>query len=349
MAASPASRAGSNDEESRPKPRASLRAIAELAGVSAMTVSKALRNLPKVSRQTRARVVRIAAKIGYRPDPEVAKLMVHLRRGSRALFQSLICAITDRPAEVAHPYNNELVAGAQRQAANRGYGFSLLRFDADPVRRRQLRRVVWARGAQGVLLLPLREPFDLVDLLPWADLSAIAVTLSILGPAVHRAIPNHFVNTLTLCRQLAQRGYRRVGLGVDADQELRVNHAFSAAVIRHNLQGNSVAVPPFIYGRLDPAMLRAWFRVERPDAIIATDDSFCEQYARLLRLAIPGPVGFASTNTHAGSPISGIDELPQEVGAAALDLLAGMIQHGEKGVPRHAATTELHGIWHEGA
>src|SRR4051812_38762740 len=302
MAASPASRAGSNDEESRPKPRASLRAIAELAGVSAMTVSKALRNLPKVSRQTRARVVRIAAKIGYRPDPEVAKLMVHLRRGSRALFQSLICAITDRPAEVAHPYNNELVAGAQRQAANRGYGFSLLRFDADPVRRRQLRRVVWARGAQGVLLLPLREPFDLADLLPWGDLSAIAVTLSILGPSVHRAIPNHFANTLTLCRPLAERGYRRVGLVIDADQELRVNHAFSAAVIRHNLQGNSVAVPPFIYGRLDPAMLRAWYRRGRAGAVIATAGSFFPQDARPLPPAPPRPGGVVGPKTPTGPP-----------------------------------------------
>jgi DNA-binding LacI/PurR family transcriptional regulator len=332
----------------RPAPPVSIRTIAELAGVSAMTVSKALRRLPKVSARTRARITRIAAKIGYKPDPEMAKLMHHLRRRSQTAFQSLICAITDRPAKQAHPYQGELIAGAERRAQDRGYGFTLMSFDENGAHRRQLRRIIWARGVQGVLLLPLREPADLTDLLPWTDLSAVAVTLSLVGPAVHRAIPNHFANTLQICRRLSERGYRRAGLVIDAGQELRVDHAFTAAVIRHNLEGHRVSVAPFVYERLDPAALLKWFRRESPDAIIATDDNFCREYARILGLAIPGPVGFVSTNTFASSRIAGIDELPQEVGATAVDLLAGMIQHGERGLPRHPATTELHGAWVNG-
>src|SRR5213082_673074 len=100
--------------------RASLRTIAQVAGVSAMTVSKALRNLPKVSRRTRARVLRAAAQVGYKPDPEIAKLMHHLRRRTVASYQGLICAITDRPSDMAHPYHGGLIAGAERQARNRG-------------------------------------------------------------------------------------------------------------------------------------------------------------------------------------------------------------------------------------
>jgi len=313
-----------------------------------MTVSKALRNLPKVSRQTRARIVRVAAKIGYKPDPEVTKLMHHLRRRSQPSFQGLICAITDRPVDMAHPYVSGLAAGSERQAKELGYGFNLIHFEEDLVHRRQLRRIIWARGTRGVLLLPLREPFDLTDLLPWSDLSVVAVTLSILAPVVHRAIPNHFANTLKICHKLTELGYHRVGLVIDADQEKRVNHAFSAAVIRHNLDGHRVSVPPFIYDRLQPAALQAWFRKEKPDAIIATNDAFCLEYARILRLPIPGPVGFVSTNTNSSSKISGIDELPREVGATAVNLLAGMIQHGERGLPRRPTTTELHGVWFEG-
>ncbi len=331
------------------KPRASIRTIAELVGVSAMTVSKALRNLPKVSARTRARVRAAAAKVGYRPDPEVAKLMHHLRRRTHGTFHSLICALTDRPAEMAHPYHRRLVAGAQRQAQNRGYGFTVVTFDSAAAQRRQLQRMVWARGVQGVLLLPMREPVGLSDLLPWSDYATVGVTLSLLDPAVHRAIPNHFANTLRLCQRLSELGYRRIGLVIDADQELRVNHAFSAAVIRHNLAGREVAVPPFIYQRLVPAELVAWYRRERPDAIVATDEAFCRDYARILRLPIPGRVGFVSTNTSSRSTIAGIDELPEEVGATAVDLLAGMIQHGEKGLPGHPTTAELHGVWLDGA
>ncbi len=325
-----------------------MREIAQVAGVSAMTVSKALRNLPKVSARTRDRVVKVAAKLGYRPDPEGARLMNHLRNRSKPSFQGLICAITDRPVGMTHPYVDGLVAGVERQARNRGYGFSLIHFEEDLAHRRQLRRIIWARGVQGVLLLPLREPFDLSDLLPWSDLAVVAVTLSTLAPVVHRAIPNHFANTLRLCRKLTELGYRRAGLVIDAVQEMRVNHAFSAAVIRHNLEGRRVSVPPFIYDRLQPAALQAWYRREKPDAIITTDNAFSRECARILGLPIPGPVGFVSTNTDASSAISGIDELPREVGATAVDLLAGMIQHGEKGLPGHPATTELQGAWFEG-
>jgi DNA-binding LacI/PurR family transcriptional regulator len=328
--------------------RVSIRTIATAAGVSAMTVSKALRNVSKVSVRTRGRILRIAARLGYKPDPEVAKLMIHLRRRSHSTFQGLICAITDRPADMAHPYFDGVVAGVERQVKNRGYGFSLLQFAGNTEQRRQLRRVIWARGVQGVLLLPLREPSDLTDLLPWADLSAVGATLTLLSPAVHRVIPNHFANTLQLCRKLGAYGYRRLGLVIDADQEVRVNHAFSAAVIRHNLEGRRVSVPPFIYGRLEPAALRTWYRREQPDAIIATSDSFGHEYARILRLEIPGPVAVVSTNTNAASAIAGIDERPHEVGAAAVNLLAGMIQHGERGLPAHPTTTQLHGSWLDG-
>jgi DNA-binding LacI/PurR family transcriptional regulator len=329
-------------------PRVSIRTIARLANVSAMTVSKALRNLPKVSRQTRARVLRVAARIGYKPDPEVAKLMNHLRKRTRLSFQGLICALSDRPVDRAHPYHSGLVAGAERQAQSRGYGFNLIHFEEDIGHRRQLRRIIWARGVQGILLLPLRAPVDLSELLPWDDLSVVGVTLSILAPAVHRAIPNHFANTLKICRKLEERGYRRAGLVIDAGQEKRVNHAFSAAVVRHNLAGRRVSVSPFIFEQLRPTDLRAWFRREKPDAIITTNDTFSQECAHILGLPIPGPVGFVSTNTNAGSPISGIDELPHEVGAAAVDLLAGMIQHGEKGAPRNPTTTELNGVWLDG-
>lgn len=330
------------------KKHVSIRDVAEAAGVSAMTVSKALRNLPKVSARTRTRIIRIATRIGYRPDPEIAKLMHHLRQRSRSTLHSLICAITDRPADRAHPYHRGLVVGAERRAQSRGYGFTLISFDGDVARQRQLRRVIWARGVQGVLLLPLREPVDLSGLLPWSDLAAVGVTLSLLAPSVHRAIPNHFANTLRICRELNARGYRRPGLVIDAGQELRVEHAFSAAVIRHNLVGHRVNVPPFIYEKLEPAALVRWHRREAPDAIIATDDGICREYARILGLPIPGPVGFVATNTRAGSTIAGIDELPAEVGASAVDLLAGMIQHGERGLPRHPTTTELHGTWVDG-
>lgn len=344
-------RAVPNPPESPPAgrtARVSLRTIAEAAGVSAMTVSKALRNVPKVAPRTRLRILRIAARIGYTPDPELAKLMVHLRRQSHSAYQGLLGAVTNRPLQESHRYVTDLVVTAEEQAKSRGYGFEVFEFGPTPEQRRKLRRILWARGVQGVLLLPLRAPMDLGDLLAWPDLCVVAATATVLGPEVHRVIPDHFENTARICRQLTEQGYQRIGLVIDADQEMRVNRAFSAAVVRHNLRGRRVLVPPFIYGALEPAALRTWFRREAPDAIIATDETLCRRYAELLGLRVPGPVAFASTNTSAESAISGIDERPDTVASTAVDLLVSLIQHGNRGLPPHPTTTRVQGVWHEG-
>ena len=48
-----------------------------------MTVSRALGGRGRIAEETRAEIRAIAERLGYRPDPEVAKLMHHLRVGKR--------------------------------------------------------------------------------------------------------------------------------------------------------------------------------------------------------------------------------------------------------------------------
>ena len=64
--------------------RVSLRAISEKTGVTRMAVSLALRGKPGVSAATREKVAAAARELGYAPDPEVSKLMAHIRSRSAA-------------------------------------------------------------------------------------------------------------------------------------------------------------------------------------------------------------------------------------------------------------------------
>ena len=72
-------------------PRPTLRSLAAEAGVSAMTMSLALRGSPGVSVTTRRRLRRLAESRGYRPDPHVARLMHHLRTRAPARAQANLC------------------------------------------------------------------------------------------------------------------------------------------------------------------------------------------------------------------------------------------------------------------
>src|SRR4051812_49177178 len=84
--------------------RVTMRAIAEQAGVTHATVSMALRNHPLISAKTRQKIQRIARNLGYRPDPEVAKLMRHLRLKHKPKFKSTIAALTTLTESMERSY-----------------------------------------------------------------------------------------------------------------------------------------------------------------------------------------------------------------------------------------------------
>jgi DNA-binding LacI/PurR family transcriptional regulator len=329
--------------------RPSLRAIAQAAGVSAMTVSRALRNHPNLAALTKARVQKIARDLGYRPDPLVAKLMHHLRIRRKPAFQSSICALTNVPLDALRVFSRAVVAEARRRAEARGYAFSVAHFDSIPGAPGALQRILRSRGVEGVLLLPMKQTDKFASLLDWREFSVVAATTSAITPEVHRVTPNHFRNMQVLCAELTSLGCRRIGVVLPEEYAQRVYHAFNAAALWHAVWQGSESVAPLIHQGARPVRLREWFARERPDAIVGSNQENCRAMARALGLRIPGRVAFAATNVSRADPgFSGIDERPADIGATAVDILTAMIHRGEKGLPEVPMSTEVLGRWIQG-
>lgn len=322
--------------------------IAELAGISSTAVSLALRNHPKISEATRRRVRQIAARIGYRPDPEVAKLMHHLRSRHKKTFQATLCAFTTEPNAERLPYSSKIVQSARERADALGYRLELVLLPPDVQRRPDLQRMLRTRGIEGVLLLPMKEPRDFRDLLDWSQFSVIASTYAVLAPQFHRVVPHQFGNMLMLCERLAALGHRRIGLVQDEAHDLRTHHSFSAAVAWQNVLGGSEFVQPFVYRDDDPRSLVEWFESQRPDAIIYAGAA--NSVAATLGLSIPGPVSFAVTSIQdpRDCALAGVYERPEAIGARAVELLASMVQQGDKGIPEVPSVTMIEGRWLDG-
>src|SRR5687767_9985454 len=167
-----------------PPVRPTLRSLAAEAGVSLTTVSFALRNSPEVSVRTRERLQRLASIRGYRPDPQIAKLMSHLRTRASARAAANICGLYqywEMPPDPKGNYFYRLCDGLRRRVAELGYAFDLIKLDDYP-RRGQLQRLLVSRGVEGVLILPMRRPTDLSGLLDWRMFSTVAVTSTLIAP-----------------------------------------------------------------------------------------------------------------------------------------------------------------------
>ena len=149
--------------------RVGLREIAAAAGVSVMTVSLALRGNPRISIATRDRIKRLADELGYHPDPELSRLMNHLRT-SRTARGKIGVALVDfypTPDFVENAYNAKLRRGAQRRASELGFSLSPMHAADHHLNLRHLLKVIRARGIEGALLLPSVVPTELDASVNW--------------------------------------------------------------------------------------------------------------------------------------------------------------------------------------
>jgi len=329
---------------------ATLRTIAAASGVTPMTVSLALRQHPSIPASTRERIQRIARSQGYTPDPTIAKLMQHLGTRRALRHRANLCALTPvDPPMRPHGYLDRLLSSLRSRAESLGYAFSVVEMGGGASSPARLRRLLRGRGVEGIILTPMPEPRDLSGALAWEEFSVVSVTPSVVRPAFHMVSPNHYDNMLQACRELRSAGFERIGLALPEDRDQRVRNRWTGALAWHNLFGGGAALPllvdPSSATSMDPKRLAEWIVKHRPDAIVT--DFVERQVVKAAEragsgAARPRVVAMSWPNPYADA---GIDQQVEEIGSFAIERLAGLIQHGEKGVPRSPSTTMVDGRW----
>jgi LacI family transcriptional regulator len=312
--------------------RPSLRTIAALAGVTSMTVSLALRDHPSISTTTR---------------------MQHLRTRRAQRTQTTLCGLRMRPAPLTaqgYDYGQQAAEGARRRAESLGFRFEEMFIDEPGLTPRRLQRILSSRGVEGVVLLPMVRPVALARLLDWTMGSTVAATSSVLAPRLHTVIPDQFGNMLLLCRKLEERGLRLAGLATHTDHDVRVDHRMAAAHGWHNAVSGRAAIPPLVIDRehLDAKALLRWVEDHALEAVVSDSESDLDLIVAALPLRWRRKLTLVSTSVH--PPLArypGINEKPDEVGAAAIETLAAMIQRGERGLPGSPRTVSIAGEYSE--
>lgn len=230
------------------KSRITLGDIAGLTGVTRMAVSLALRDKAGVSDETRKKVLKVAGKLGYRPDPEIANLMARIRLKTVPKTKSCLALLTAGPVSEGSKRSlteRKYVQGIINRAKEYGYRIEDFAIDGGTNATR-IGNILRSRGIEGVILRPLQYRPDVI------------VSVSRFG-----------------IRLIEERG-----------------------------------------------------------------------------LAVPGELGYASLDLDGDMPeyegLSGIDQNSHMVGAAAVDMLVGAIQRGQRGVPLHPVRIEVEGVWRHG-
>jgi DNA-binding LacI/PurR family transcriptional regulator len=300
--------------------RVTIHDVARTAGVSTTTVSNALTGVGRVAPMTRARVLEVAAQLGYTANPSARGLRIR-RSGAVGL-----CLPSHT---VGLEYYMNLAMGAAAEALDRGLALTLLPQGAD--QQIHVDGVVVADPALG-------DP----TLARLADLGTCVVTCERpLDPAaVHagRVESDHGGAARELLDHLAANGARRIAL-LCPTAETSFGHDVRAAYhswCRASGQEPVVHDVPFATQPEDlrHAVSRALAAPTPPDAIISVPDggaaSTLHEVLRQGR-AVPDDMLVAShvdSSSLQGlsTPITAVDLAPREMGRRAVALLSRLVR-----------------------
>lgn len=329
-----------------------IRDVAREAGVHHSTVSRAFRNDPNIPPATRERIQQAAKRIGYRPNPLVAALMVQQRTGRVARVASTLAYVNlfkDLQFWQSVYSYTKFFEGARARAAELGYTLEHFWLRAPGMNPKRLGDIFETRGISGLIIGPVATSSGHLSL-PWDKFAAVSHGYTLAKPRLTRVCNNYIDTMMLIIRELRHLGYRRIGLAMWSPVNARGNHGWLAALTmyQHYLDPRH-RVEPFIPEKWTEKGFVKWFKKEKPEAI-ATWDRGIADWLNKLGLKIPGDVGLALTdlNPEVHGRWAGVDQRISLVGATAVDVLVAQLSSNQRGVPAAPQLVLTEGQWHPG-
>ncbi len=331
--------------------RICMRSIAEAAGVTVSTVSRALRDDPQVAKKTARRIQAVAEKMGYRPDPALAALAAY-RSTRRPVHQyGKLAVLCHRSEEQGlPPHLNENLLGIRHRAARLGFDADVFQIDPDEAQQQRLTRILFSRGIRGVVVMPL--PW-LPTAFGWEKFSVVGLGENAAPLRLNYVSYDHDAAIGETYRQLRLRGYRRIGFCNLLDSEARNRHLFLASYLKCLHLDGGKFFPPYLFAEKETLAPVSWIRKNRLDAVIS-NANFIQNLADST-FRVPDNLGVAGFCTCLGShPDTGFSSYVIDgclLGSAAVDFLQGLIQKNLAGLPdsRSQHSVLVRGYWNEGS
>ena len=180
--------------------RATLKDVADLAGVSQISVSRVMRNAPNISVSLRKKVNDAANALSYTPNRVAGAL-----KNQRANLIAVV--LPSMGHDVFSPVRDGIEAALGPEGVNAVLGLS----DYDPDRELKVIRELLSWSPKGIILTGLHHNETIVGMITQLDVPVIQI-MDIEGLPLGSAVG--FSQTLaarTAADYLFERGYRRIG------------------------------------------------------------------------------------------------------------------------------------------
>jgi len=174
--------------------------VAREAGVSVMTVSRAINNKDGISEATRLRIKAIAEELGYRPS-DIARSLVIDRTGTIGLV------VMDN----SNPFYSEVARGVEHEAYARGYNVFLCNTEEDPEREFTVLRSLEEKRVDGVILCTPRLDEDMLQTALKQHAAVVMINRRLPGQKFGSVVLNDERGGQLATEHLLSRGHKNIG------------------------------------------------------------------------------------------------------------------------------------------
>ena len=266
--------------------------VARAAGVSVGTVSNVVSGARAVRPETRERVERAIAELGFRPNT-VARALIRRRT------QTVGMVIPD----VTNPFFSDLIWEVERALTDADYAVVFGNSANDPARERRYLEAFLSRRVDAlVVVVTAGADLDFVRGLA-AEVPTVFVD-RLVPPDVESVVGDNDAGMALVVDHLAGLGHRRVAL-VNGDAGLETARAreagADAALARHGLELAARSSGAFTLQSGDD-QARALLGRDRPTAVIAAND--------LLAMGVLAAAARAGLAVPGDLSVTGYDDIP---------------------------------------
>lgn len=180
---------------------ASVRVIAEEAGVSIATVSRVLNNDPGVKGRTREAVLSVANRVGY------------LRTRERDMPHSIAFTYT-QDRTLAHPFDAAVLEGAVRGAERARIDIMVLSLQRDKRQEESYTAFFQRKGVRGVVLRTAAATRDICQAIADEDFPHVVISDRFENPNVNFIDGDSKPESLRAVEFLIALGHRRIAFGM---------------------------------------------------------------------------------------------------------------------------------------
>jgi LacI family transcriptional regulator len=186
---------------------ATVRDVARLAGVSAMTVSRAINNRPGVSAETRLKIEKAVAELNYAPS----KVASSLNSSKTELIGMIV-------PDVSNPFFGPIVRGAETTARKAGFRLLLCNSESDLRLERDYITDLVAHRVEGLIIAPVGDGSEAhLRRLVEGNFPIVLIDRSIAGLEVDGVSLDNADGAQRMMAHLVAVGHRRIAFVNDTD------------------------------------------------------------------------------------------------------------------------------------